>query len=330
MKVKFNKVKNRDTQVQAAQQRPGNNNFRKPKELRKMYENPNTFLRESLEVIEIAVQDQLETMFNDYAEWRRGKKKRPEYIFNMCQDIAFVSILPKIVRQNHDFILENGEYFSEIISSAVSELTRRRLAKSKEMISIYSNIYEDLNDIRIEKVVKMGLKGIEWDDALKLCIVSHGSPKHTMINALRMMYGTLKFKDYDSIRKLLSKLYGKREMGKVAVYILLEKSPDSQKGSWVDKELFKVFTDIAIDEIKSKPKDEIKLLLKEYCNERRRTEFEMSTQRRINFTTLNNEDYGKIYRVAKKLSKKNEMYKTFLDFVKKLPSKYMKSNPKIR
>jgi hypothetical protein len=309
MKIKFNNFSNRQKQPTGR-----NNSQSRIKDLKKIYEQgPKTFLRESLEVIEISVQENLETLFNDYTEWRMGKKKRPEYIFNMTQDFAFVSILPKIVKKNHDFIIEHGEEFSEIISNAVGELNRFRRNRYKEMISIYSTIYEDLNERRVKKIASLGLKGLDWDEALKLCIVSHGSPSHTMVNTLRMMYSTLKFNNYNSVYKLLCKLYGKKDMPKVAVYILLEKKPDFSKSNWVDSELYSALTNIALDEINAQDKDTIKSLLKLYCNERRKSEFEQYARRRVNFSTINREDYGKIHKAIKKLAKKNDMYKIFLD-----------------
>ena len=319
MNVKFKKYTNREKQ-----QRPAGNQPMRIKELRRIYEQgPKSFLRESLEVIEISVQENLETLFNDYMEWRKGQKKRQhvEYIFNMTQDFAFVSILPKIVKKNYDFITEHGEEFSEIISNAVGELNKTRRNRSKEMIAIYSSIYEDLNERRVKKVANLGLKGIEWDEALKLCLVSHGSPGHTMVNTLRMMYNTVKFSDYNSIHKLLSKLYGKKQMPKVAVYILLEKKPDFSRNNWIDSDLYSVLTNLALDEINIQKKDDIKFLLKLYCNERRRSEFEQYARRRVNFSTINREDYAKIHKVIKKLAKKNDMYRSFLDRPEKKKSK---------
>ena len=181
------------------------------------------------------------------------------------------------------------------------------------MISIYSNIYEDLNERRIRKIASLDLKGIDWNEALKLCIVSHGSPGHTVVNTLRMMYSVIKFNDYKSVRKLLVKLYGKKDMPKVAVYILLEKKPDFSKSTWIDSELYAVLTKIALDEINVQDKKTIKNLLKLYCNERRRTEFEQYVRRRINMSTIDKEDYKKIWKVMKKLAKKNNMYRVYLD-----------------
>jgi hypothetical protein len=328
MKIKYNNYTNRERKQQQQQQGGRHNNSQpRIKELRKIYENPKTFLRESLEVIEISVQEHLETMFNDYKEWRMGKKKRPEYIFNMTQDFAFVSILPKIVKKNYDFIIENGEEFSEIISNAVGELNRTRRNRYKEMVAIYSSLYEDLNERRIKKLTSLNIKGVDWDEALKLCLVSHGSPGHTMINTLRMMYSTLKISKYQDIYKILRKLYGKKDMGKVAVYILLEKRPDFTKSNWIDSELYGTLTSIALDEINAQKKDGVKTLLKLYCNERRRSEFEQYQRRRVNFSTINKEDYAKIHKVAKKLAKKNDMYRVYLD---KSDSKYKQEPEKVQ
>jgi hypothetical protein len=284
-------------------------------QLKRIYENPKTMLRKSLEVIEMAVQEQLETLINDYTEWRRGRAKRPEYIFNMLQDIAFVSVLPKIVKTNYDLIVERGEEFSELLSAAVSEVSRRQppLSKSKEMIAIYSSIYEDLNEERITRVFEMDIPGVEWADALKLCIVSHGSPGHTMNNTLRAIYTSVKSTDYDKVRKLFIKLYGKQDMGKVATYILLERAYDKQKTAWINRELHSLITNIALDELEKHPKKEIQELLKLYCNERRKQEQDQVIRRRISFSSINKDDYEKINSVVKKLVKKNEMYRTFLD-----------------
>jgi len=306
MKIEIKNYSNRE--VGPVGDRPA-----RSKKLEKIYETPKSFLKEPLEVIEISVQENLETLFKHYTDWRRGNGKRPEYIFNMIQDFAFVSILPKIVRKNYDFIIKHGEEFSEIISTAVSELTKHRRNRYKEMISIYSSIYEELNERRIKKIMSLDLKDINWDDALKLCIVSHGSPSHTMNNTLKMMYSILKFNDYESVRKLLVKLYGKKDMPKVAVYILLEKRPDFTKSSWIDSELYSVLTSIALDEINKLDKKEIKKLLKLYCHERRKSEFEQYIRRRISLSSINKEDYKKIRKVMKKLAKKNEMYRNFLD-----------------
>lgn len=285
----------------------------RPEDLKKMYESPKVFLRKSMEVIEVSVQEQLSSLFEDYISWRKGKSKRPDYIFNMLQDISFVSVLPKIVDNNYELFVERGEEFSEMISSAVSELMKGRLSKSRDMIAIYTNIYEDLNEKRVESIVKLDINGVEWDDALKICIMSHGTPRHTMNSTLRVIYGSVKTKDYKKVRKLLSKIYGKEEMDKVAVYILLEKAYDKQRNSWVDRELYSLLTTIALDEINRHSKDHIKKLMKLYCEERRRSEFENFIRRRINFSSLNKEDYSKIAKVVRKMSKKNEMYRIFLD-----------------
>jgi len=281
--------------------------------LSKIYETPKLFLKKKLDVIEVSVQEQLDSIFNDYMAWRKGKLKRPEYIFNMLQDISFVSILPKIVKNNYDYIVERGEEFSEMISSAVTNLMKSRVAKSRDMIAIYTNIYEDINESRIKKIFKLDIPGFEWEDALKLCIVSHGSPKHTMNHTLRIVYGTIKTKDYNVIRKLFSKLYGKDDMDKVAIYILLERGYDKQRNNWIDPELYSIITNISLDQLNSYKKREIIELLKLYCEERRRSEFEQFVRRRINFSAINKEDYSKICDAVKKLSKKNDMYKGFLD-----------------
>jgi|HigsolmetaAR203D_1030402.scaffolds.fasta_scaffold00207_33 hypothetical protein len=307
MKIKIRNLKNRN------QNGPAGDRPARAKKLEKIYESPKNFLREPLEVIEISVHEHLETLFNDYLEWRKGHRKKPDYIFNMSQDFGFVSVLPKIVKKNYDLILKYGEAFSEIISNAVVELTKFKRNRYKEMISIYSNIYEDLNERRIRKIASLDLKGIDWNEALKLCIVSHGSPGHTVVNTLRMMYSVIKFNDYKSVRKLLVKLYGKKDMPKVAVYILLEKKPDFSKSTWIDSELYAVLTKIALDEINVQDKKTIKNLLKLYCNERRRTEFEQYVRRRINMSTIDKEDYKKIWKVMKKLAKKNNMYRVYLD-----------------
>jgi len=283
--------------------------------LSKIYESPKFMLRRSLEVIEVAVQDQLDTLFDDYTKWRRGNAKKPEYIFNMLLDFAFAAVLPKIVKQNFDFILERGEEFSELLSSAVSELSKRnpQLTKAKEMIAIYSTIYEDLNERRIKKVFKLEIPGVEWAGALKLCIVSHGSAGHTMNNTLRAIYTTLKTTSYDVIRKLFIKLYGKHDLGRVAIHILLERGYDKQKNSWINRELYDMITNLALNELERLPQKEIKSLLALYCNERRKSEFEQFTRRRVNFSMIDSDDYEKITKAVKKLAKKNDMYRSFLD-----------------
>jgi hypothetical protein len=295
----------------------GHNNNGQPQqnELKRIYETPKTMLRKDLDVIEVAVNEYLEPMFNDYKQWRMGKAKRPDYMFNMLQDIGFVSVLPKVVKNNYDFIIENGEAFSEIIASAVSELTRRTpgLAKSKEMLGIYSNIYEELNEERIRRVFELELPGVEWADALKICIISHGSASHTMINTLRAIYGMVKTHQYDIIRKLFIRLYSKAELPKLAIYILLEKVYDKQRNGWIDRDLHSIITNLALNEIEKCSKDEILELMKLYCNERRRTEIDIPIRRRITMSSINKDDYPKINRAIKKLSKKNEMYKIFLD-----------------
>lgn len=291
----------------------GKHQSRKIKELRKVYESPKFFLRENSFNIEIAVEEDLSLLFSEYNEWRMGKKKRPEYIFNMFLDIAFASVLPGIVKRNYDLILDNGEAFSEMLSNAINELQRRRQNRHKEMIQIYTDIYEDLNEDRIRKIFKQNFKGIEWQESLRLCIASHGSPRHTTNNLLRTIYQTVKFHDFRSLHKLLVKLYRKSDMSKIAIYILLEKRQDG-KGGWIDRQLFNALTDLALTVINSCKKKEIRELLKLYCEERRKSEFDQSYRRRVQISEIPRFEYDRIAKIARKLAKKNEMYRIFLDF----------------
>jgi len=309
MKIKFNKTKRvSDPETVVSEPRQV-----RPERLDRLYDDPRMFLKKKLDVIEVSVQEQLETVFNDYAAWRKGKAKQPKYVFNMLQDISFVSILPRILKNNYDYLMEHGEEFSEMISSAVTNLMRHRLSKSRDMIAIYANIYEDINEKRINKIFNLDIPGIEWEDALKLCIVSHGSPSHTMISTLKILYGILKTKDQKTIYKLLAKLYGKDDMDKVSVYILLEKGYEKVRNNWIDSELYSVFTNIALQKINSYSRADIIELLKIYCEERRKSEYEILIRRRVNFSSISKEDYSKICSAVKKVSKKNDMYKSFLD-----------------
>lgn len=305
VKNKFNNYNTNSSQPKTIRSEP----------LKKIYESPKTFLRKPLEVIEVSVEENLTTIFTDYTEWRRGKAKKPEYIFNMLKDISFVSILPKIVHKYEDTIIEHAEEFSEILSSAVVELTRNRIPKASEMISVYTNIYEDLNETRIEKIMRLEVPGIDWKSALFICMASHGSPRHTMTNTLNAIYRYVETTSYKIIRRLLVKLYGKEDMDKVAVAILLERSYRAEDARFSKnyREMYSVITNIALDQINHNNKVEVVKLLKTYCEERRKSEYDKFIRRRVTFNTINKEDYSKIHKAIKKLAKKNEMYRIFLD-----------------
>lgn len=283
--------------------------------LKKIYESPKTFLRKPLEVIELSVEENLTTIFTDYIEWRRGKAKKPEYIFNMLKDISFVSILPKIVHKYEDTIIEYAEEFSEILSASVVELTRNRIPKASEMISVYTNLYEDLNETRIEKIMRLEIPGLDWKSALYICMASHGSPRHTMTNTLAAIYRYVDSTSYKVLRRLLVKLYGKDDMDKVAVAILLERAYKAEDSRFSKnyREMYSVITNIALDQINYNEKNKVVQLLKSYCEERRKSEYDKFIRRRVNFNTINKEDYFKIHKAIKKLAKKNEMYRIFLD-----------------
>lgn len=314
MKIKYNEEKEVTKKEKKGSSNSKNNYTVRPEPLRKIYENNKSCLKKSLEVIKVSVQDQLSTIFEDYNGWRRGKMKKPDYIFNMFLDVSFASILSKVVKKNEDLINKHSDEFSEMLSSAVTELSKNKtITKGKEIIAIYSKLYEDLNESRIKKFAKLDLPGMDWDAALKLALSSHGTPKHTMNNVLRFIYSSIKTKNYDELNTLFKKIYGKDNMDRVSIYILLDRQYDKVKNSWVDREQYSVITNIALDELNSHTKDEIKDLLKLYCEERRRTEYTEFINRRVNFSTINIDDYGKIDSAIKKLVEKNEMYRIFLD-----------------
>lgn len=317
MKIKYTKCDKKGT----SKYQKSYNRLMEPESLKRIYESTKVSLKKSTELIKVSIDAGLENMFEDYRAWRRKGSKRPEYIFNMVQDIAFASYLPKIVKQHEDIIEKYGEEFSEILAAAVGELSKNKIAKSREMIGIYSKLYEEWNEDRIKRIFKMDLKGVDWEVALKLSITSHGTPRHTMINTLRVIYNNVKEREYDVLRKLLKKLYGEDDMPRVAVYIALERAYDRQKCAWIDREQYSVLTNIALDEINRQSKDEIKKLLKLYCEERRKSEYNELIHRRINFATINKDDYIKIIKVAHKLGKENQLYWLFLDQNKVQPKK---------
>lgn len=299
-----------------------NQQFRKVKDLKEVYKAPKTFLREKVDVVVELITEKLDEILNDYSQWRRGKKKRPEYIFNMMQDFAIVSALPDIYKENEEMINDDfGEEFSEILSNAINELARTRRNNYMDMVDVLTGIYEDLNEVRITEVVDLDIKGIEWDEATSLCIASHGNPSHTMINTLRTIYSRVGTSKYDDLRRILKRLFGKEDMPKVAVYILLEKkqfdnNPNRNNrhgGGNIRSKQYDVLTKLALDELEDCGKKKITDLLKLYCDERRRTEFDNFIRRRINFATIDKDNYPRLLKRIKKLSKKGRMYRSYLD-----------------
>ena len=301
----------------------------KAEPLSKIFENRKSMLKRSMEVIKISALENFERVFQDYIAWRTNKAKKPDYLFNMITDIAFVSILPTLVKRNKELFEKYRPQFNEIISSAVSELGRKKIPKSDNMVAIYSSIYEKLNEKRIKKIFNLDIAGIDWKTALTLSILSHGSPKHSTLQVLRCLYSKIKTKNPSDIKKLFKRLWDKQDMPKVATYILLEKAYDAKRFSYIDKELYSAITNIALEKIESRHRDDIKVLLKLYCQERRSQETDTGCEfiyRRVNFSTLNEEDYQKIVDVAKSLGKKNEMYRIFLDMTRVPTSKKSKSS----
>lgn len=309
------KEKKEKPKADAKKQRPRG----KSKPLKEIYKGDmRKTLNVGMEVIEMSTADHLETLFRDYKAYYgrpQTSKDEPKYIKMMMQDFAFASILPKVVEKNYDLVLENGEELSEMLCNASNEINanRGRIGRGREILSIYSNIYEDLNEERIQRVFSLEIPGVEWPAALQLCLVSHGQPKYTMMNTLRTIYRNVRTTDYDLIRKLFIRLYGKEDMAKVATYILLEKKYDRQANHGVDYNLYNLITTIALDELERLPKAEIRRALQEYCNQRRRTEFEKDMPRRVSFSSINKDDYPKINKAVKKLSKKGEVYQVYLN-----------------
>jgi hypothetical protein len=287
------------------------------KDLTEAYNNPKEMLKRDLGVIEVSIEEHFTTMFQHYRDWRNRVKdaKEPKYIYNMLMDFAFASALPKLVKQHKELIEENGEEFSEVLARGVAELSKpfgKGLSHHREAIAIYTNLYEDLNEERIRRIRDLNVPGVEWEQALRLALFSHGAPKYTVWAAAGVLYREVKTHNYDKVLKLLKRMYSKKELPTVGLYLLLDKR--NQVPSWIDKELYSLLTNIALDEIEALSKDEVKDILQKYCSARRREESDKVIERRIRFSSISKDDYPKITKMCKKLAKKNgALYATYLD-----------------
>lgn len=294
-------------------------NPRKKKDLRKIYESPKFFLREDTEKLQDIFYEEFVDSIQAYIDWRTGKGgKKPDWLFNMMTDLAFVAILPELIDENVEFIEDNGDLFCGLISNSVGELQRRKLNGGQAMTDIFVKVYENLNGKRIQDIFDLELDNVTWEVASKLAIASHGSPKYTVNNTLRLIYQNLKLHNLDDLEILLKELFGKSELPKVAIYILLERKSAPGKGNWIDRKMFDALTQFALFYIEGLKKSEIKSLFKIFINERRKSEFDFTAYRRVNLSELDKDEFPRIVKVTKKMAKRNELNRIFLDREKKM------------
>jgi len=297
-----------------------NNNVdikRKPRRLEAIFSNPKAISKASVDMIEASCHEYTAQIFEDYIKFKRGEIKRPDWLFNMFKDISFASILKSLMKEKLTIFENYREEFSELLGSAIHELRMMKTGKSDFIINIYLKIYEDWNEVRIERILNVYDETIlgdkwGWDLAVDIALASHGSPTRTMSNTLRLIYNYVDSTKHKVLRKLLKTIYKTDDMGYVAIGILIDR-PFNTKQRWMRKEQFDVFTDIALETLMKKKKSEIEHFLKRFCEERKRMDqgFQIP-EVRLSLINLDKYRYGKIRKIAKRLSKKNKMRRYYL------------------
>lgn len=250
---------------------------------------------------------------------RKGYKSPEDVtqLFDRMENKKFVSNILRILKTVDEtpMELDMAVVMSDFLGSRGSKL-------DDEMIEKYTKAITKLLESRTRYVVKK--TGLKKDLIQEILVVvpepdSVGNNPHTIgayVNkVLSKLYGLAKeadveLGDYESAKKLLRVIFGKDNLDAVAVNILLEYRDKYSRFNEQQKAVWNLFTLAALDVLESKKKKEARELLIQFCERRKKDESNNRDKpRRIQFESMNEEDYPTIRKAVKKLSEVDKYVK---------------------
>jgi hypothetical protein len=251
------------------------------------------------------------------------RKKNAEVISELFDRMAspkFVKTLQKLLKDK-----ENPPRVDLALAMVINTLVEWRYDNlDAKVVDAYRDIIDKLLKKRVKKVAeKTGLS----EDLIKelLVVVTHPQvvvdDRYIGVhvrNVLRKLYAIAKENDIGldsakSIRKLFKQLFGEDALNYVAIAILLERKDTHRNFNERQLNVWNRMTEFALDTLEKCKKGEIEdLLIDRYVNIRIKEDSKGNDgARRIQFSSISEENYPKIRKVTNKLSEK-EKYAKYL------------------
>lgn len=213
--------------------------------------------------------------------------------------LSLATIITTVLERRYDKLEEESR---EIMQSAVEKILKKRAKEVSKETGIDQSIATDLL-IAVpepESVHDTKFIGIYVRNVLRRIYANSE-------NDLNGLDSSKKF------REVMASLFGKENLPLVAVATLLERKDTVRKFNPTQLEAWNHLTKFSLDVIEKLKKKEIQELLVERYVERRKDEAEKGNDnsRRIQLTTVTEEDHPRIHAAVAKLSEK-EKYKKYL------------------
>lgn len=262
----------------------------------------------------LAVKSEELTQWHIHRSFRQRKER--EELCEALHDERIAKSIIKVVNEGQDHEVGFPVEFVVVLKDVVD--TQRRTVGDDEILQSY--------EICIGKILKKEIKelckvtGITSELAYELLVVAPNPKVVARKNIIGIYVNKLNRKLYvaeeknvevidrqKTIRQIYSYLFGGEDnMGEVAISILLERRMGREVAA---VGVYSILTVFALDTLEKLDKEELRDYVKRYA-ERRKNERE--GDRRIRFSAISSEDYPKLTKAIKKVSKKNPDLKDFL------------------
>ena len=240
-------------------------------------------------------------------------------LYNKMMNPKFVKALKKVAKNGSD----EGKYagldtgFVVIINGFI-EKNHKNEAMTEEILSEYTDLINKILKSRIKDISKtVGISNDIVKELLvivpnKECISNERAVGFYCQKLLRKMYiiaaeNDLGITDTKTIKKIFGKLFGKKLLDLIAVYMLLEKKEYMKNFNENQITLWNLITDFALEYINKQDKEHIIELIEYYCGRRKSdAERNRDSARRISMAHIDAERYPALAKSISKFSKKGK------------------------
>jgi len=255
-----------------------------------------------------------------YTRKRRKSPKELDALYNRMSNEKFVKALKKIVKSDE---LELNPWFVVVITGFTTYAMHLPEDEkvSDEIMEDYSKIITKLLKKDVSKIIKK--YNVSEEEVYNILIEAPTTefidePKYIIPYAQRMFRKLyMRAKDEDvvftakTLRKVVKDVYGKEYVEYFALAALLERKDNIKQFNERQLAVWNMITDFALSYVEKQNKDDIKDFIITYAKRRESdAKREKSVAvRRLEFSSINTEDYPKLRSVTDKLknSKKNNI-----------------------
>jgi len=280
----------------------------KPKALKEMSKDDRTAL----------LYDYLPELVQFYVKKGHNRVDEVNQLFDRMQNRKFAKTLLRILKTP-----EHSPVDLALATLIYDFMERRHQNLDEELMGLYTEAVDKILKKRVKKLSKK--LGLSKDLLKELLVVvaepdAISDPKFVGIyvhRMLRKLYALAKDNDLGlenvkSVRKLFKALFGEELLNHIAVNVLLERKEHLRNYNENQQAVWNLLTDFALETLEENKKSEIRELLEMYVQRRAKdAEKQRDAARRIQFASISEEDYPKIYAAYEKLSKK-EKYAQYL------------------